>query len=43
MDHILVVGAAVDGSGTSRRPIRFRKETNYQYFTVTATAPGKTV
>ena len=44
MDHILVVGANLSsGIGTVQTPDTIRKGSNYQYFTVAATAPGKTV
>ena len=44
MDHILVVGATLsNGLGTVQTPDTIRKGSNSRYFTVAATAPGKTV
>ena len=44
MDHILVIGATLsNGIGIAQTPDTIRKGSNYQYFTVAATAPGKTV
>ena len=44
MDHVLVVDASLSsGIGTVQTPDTIRTATSSQYFTVTATAPGRTV
>ena len=44
MDHVLVIGATLsNGIGTVQTPDTIRKGSNYQYFTVAASAPGKAV